>query len=122
MENTFNFLRNAAAIPMTDYDIKKGHFANIEGTKLAELAIEIFGDAKAHPDGTVKFAFGAIEDGIALAKSPNSLEASTKMKPVDDALALETIRRWNNFLERATGFNTKERKARLNKKAKDGKL
>ena len=107
---------------MTDYDIKKGHYPNVEGAKLAELAKEIFGSAKTTPDGTVKFAFGAIEEGSALAKSPKVLDASTKMKPVDDALALDTIRRWNQFLERATGFNTKERKARLNKKAKDGKL
>jgi len=101
---------------MTDYDIKKGHFANIEGTKLEALAKEIFGSAKTAPDGTVTFSFGAIEEGRASVKSPKGLDASTKMKLVDDALALETIRRWNQFLERATGFNTKERKARLNKK------
>jgi hypothetical protein len=107
---------------MTDYDIKKGHFTNIEGERLEELAREIFGEAKSLPDGTVRFAYGAIEEGSALAKSHKTLDASTRMKQVEDALALETIRRWNQFLERATGFTSKERKARLNKKAKDGKL
>lgn len=107
---------------MTDYDIKKGHLANVEGTKLEALANEIFGSAKTQQDGTVVFSFGAIDAGRARVKSPKELEAETKMMLVDDALALETIRRWNNFLERATGFNSKERKTRLNKKAKDGKL
>ncbi|MFH0816041.1 MAG: DUF5611 family protein [Methanobacteriota archaeon] len=107
---------------MTDYDIKKGHFANVEGAKLEALAKEVFGNARALPDGAVVFSFGAIEEGRAQAKSPKSLEATTKMKLVEDSLALESIRRWNQFLESATGFNTKERKARLNKKAKDGKL
>lgn len=107
---------------MSDYDIKKGHFGNVEGQKLEALAREIFGSAKTLPDGTVTFSYGAIEEGRAVAKSAKSLDASTKMKQVDDATALETIRRWNQFLEMATGFNSKERKARLNKKAKDGKL
>ncbi|MEW5936551.1 MAG: DUF5611 family protein [Candidatus Thermoplasmatota archaeon] len=31
-------------------------------------------------------------------------------------MASETIKRWNQFLERATGFTAKERKARLTKR------
>ena len=107
---------------MTYYDVKNGHISNVEGAKLGALAKEIFGSAKTQQDGTVVFSFGAIEAGRAKVKSSNELEAETKMKIVDDPLALDTIRRWNNFLERATGFNSKERKTRLNKKAKDGKL
>jgi hypothetical protein len=34
----------------------------------------------------------------------------------------ETLRRWNVFLEQATGFTSKERSKRLQKKAKEGKL
>ncbi|HPD08781.1 MAG TPA: DUF5611 family protein [Methanomassiliicoccales archaeon] len=37
-------------------------------------------------------------------------------------MAADTIKRWNDFLERATGFTSKERRNRLQKKAKDGKL
>jgi hypothetical protein len=107
---------------MAEYDIKKGHFTTVEGANLEALAKVIFGGAKTLPDGTVVFSYGAIEEGRAVAKSTKSLDASTKMKLTDDATALETIRRWNLFLERATGFTSKERKARLNKKAKDGKL
>jgi len=35
---------------------------------------------------------------------------------VDDKTATETIRAYNLFLEQATGFNSKERKKRANKK------
>jgi hypothetical protein len=50
---------------MTDYDIKKGHAANVEGANLEALAKELFGAAKPRPDGTVVFSFGAIEEGRA---------------------------------------------------------
>ncbi|MCJ2541176.1 MAG: DUF5611 family protein [Candidatus Thermoplasmatota archaeon] len=37
-------------------------------------------------------------------------------------MASESIRRYNKFLEAATGFNTKQRSKRLQKKAKEGKM
>jgi hypothetical protein len=41
---------------------------------------------------------------------------------VNDDVALQTIRAYNTFLERATGYSAKERGKRAQKKAKDGKL
>jgi hypothetical protein len=43
-------------------------------------------------------------------------------KDASPELASDTIRRYNAFLESATGFNSKERSKRLQKKAKGGKL
>jgi hypothetical protein len=37
-------------------------------------------------------------------------------------VASDTIKQYNVFLEKATGFNSKERRTRLQKKAKEGKL
>ena len=36
--------------------------------------------------------------------------------------AAETIKKWNEFLQQVTGFTSKERRNRLQKKAKEGKL
>jgi hypothetical protein len=35
---------------------------------------------------------------------------------------MESNRKYNEFMEKATGFNAKERSKRLQKKAKEGKL
>ncbi|MCG7844376.1 MAG: DUF5611 family protein, partial [Methanomassiliicoccales archaeon] len=56
-------------------------------------------------------------------KSKTVLDINTvtnKEAPVD--VATETIKIWNTFLEQVTGFTSKERRTRLQKKAKEGKL
>ena len=56
-------------------------------------------------------------------ESPSKLVVDTTMKTdVDTAVAADTIKRYNTFLERATGFTSKQRRKRLNDKAKKGLL
>ena len=103
-------------IPMNEYDIKKGHYEKIEGEKLEDLMKELFENAK--KDGEkLHSSFGALEKIIVWLDGKKSICVETKMNTsVDDKTATETIRAYNQFLERATGFNTKERKKRANKK------
>ena len=101
---------------MNEYDIKKGHFEKIEGDKLEALMVELFNNAK--KDGEkLHSSFGALEKITVWIDDKKTLSVDTKMNTkVDDKTATETIRAYNQFLERATGFNTKERKKRANKK------
>ena len=103
-------------ISMNEYDIKKGHYEKIEGEKLEALMVELFENAK--KDGEkLRSTFGAIENITAWVDDKKTLCVDMKMNTkVDDKTATETIRAYNQFLERATGFNTKERKKRANKK------
>ncbi len=103
-------------------DIKRGHYKLIEGTKLEELMVEIFG--KVDKDGEKLIAhYGAMQPITAWLKSNKELCVDIVTKAdVDDQTVLETIRVKNDFLQRATGFSAKERSKRLQKKAKEGKL
>jgi hypothetical protein len=105
-----------------EYDIKRGHFKNIEGDGLKNLMIEIFGDAT-EINGAIITNFGAMKElrVKVVDRSILSVETESEMDVSDD-VAIDTIRRFNEFLEAATGFNSKQRKDRLNKKAKKGKL
>ena len=101
---------------MNTYDIKKGHYEKIEGEKLEALMVELFGNSKQSGE-KLNSSFGALEKITVLLDGKKSLSVETKMNTnVDDKTATETIRAYNQFLERATGFNTKERKKRANKK------
>lgn len=105
-----------------DYDIKKGHFENVEGEKLLRIVTETFDDGKMEGDLVVA-SFGALERLEAKVNSKTSVSVSTKMRTdVDAATGAETIKRYNIFLEKVTGMTSKERGKRMQKKAKDGKL
>lgn len=105
-----------------DYDIKKGNYSNLEGDGLLKMMEEAFGSAKMEGDACVS-SYGAMSRIEVKVKSKTSLDISTATdKGASPDVAAETIKRWNDFLERVTGFTSKERRNRLQKKAKDGKL
>ena len=101
---------------MNTYDIKKGHFSNIEGDKLDKLMKEIFGNVK--KDGDKKIStYGALDPITVWLDGKKSFCVETVMNPkVDNDTATTTIAKYNDFLLRGTGFTTKERKKRANKK------
>ena len=100
---------------MNEYDIKRGHYEKIEGGKLNELVREIFGSVDER-DGKLHSSFGAIEELVVWPKDKKTLCVETRMNTkVDDRTAMETIRVYNRFLERATGFTAKERRKRASK-------
>lgn len=105
-----------------EYDIKRGHFKNVEGDGLKDMLTEFFGGYQEDGD-TMIASFGAITEMKVkiLSKSSLSIETTTDTKVSDD-VAMDTIRNFNKFLESVTGLNSKQRRDRLNKKAKQGKL
>ena len=105
-----------------EYDIRKGHYASIEGDKLKDIMSSVFGNAKVEGDKLVS-SFGAITRVEVKVLSKTSMDVSSitdKSASID--VQTETVKQWNKFLEQATGFTSKERSKRLQKKAKEGKL
>jgi hypothetical protein len=109
---------------MTIQDIKRGHWKVVEGDGLKDLMEEHFDSAvEVGSDGWHTLEYGALRPLRAKMLSKSELEILTEANPdVTPEVASDTIRRYNRFLEAVTGFNSKERKKRLNQKAKDGKL
>jgi hypothetical protein len=104
-----------------DYDIKKGIYPSLEGDGLRKIVEEVFGSAKMEGELVIS-SFGALDRLEAKPLSKSSLYVVTKMnKDVTDEVGLETIRLYNQFLEKATGFTAKERGKRAQKKAKEAK-
>jgi hypothetical protein len=105
-----------------EYDVKKGHYPKIEGDGLKDIMGMTFGNVKEEGDKLVS-SYGAITKVEAKLISKTALDIaseSNKDAPLD--VQAETVKRWNMFLEQATGFTSKERSKRLQKKAKEGKL
>jgi hypothetical protein len=107
---------------MQTLDIKRGHYKNLEEIGLQKMMEEAFGAV--HKDGDkLKADFGAMKPITVWIKSKKELcvDIATDANVTDDEV-MKTIKAKNDFLLRATGFSTKERSKRLQKKAKEGKL
>jgi len=105
-----------------EYDIKKGNYGNIEGDGLRSMMELAFGSAKMEGDTCVS-SYGAMTKIEVKIVSKTLLDINTVTdKNASIEAATETIKRWNAFLEEVTGFTSKERRNRLQKKAKEGKL
>jgi hypothetical protein len=106
---------------MQEYDVKKGHFKNLAGDGLKNIVNEIFGFAS-DEEGKIVTSFGAIKK-LTVWTEAGKLYAHTDMDTTADSeTASSTIKAWNNFLERATGYTSTERRKRLQKLVKEGKL
>jgi len=105
-----------------DYDIKKGNYGNLEGDGLRKMMEAAFGSVKMEGDTCIS-SFGAMTRIEVKVKSKTLLDINAVTdKDASTDTAAETIKKWNAFLEQVTGFNSKERRNRLQKKAKEGKL
>lgn len=106
---------------MQAYEIKRGHFKNLEGEGLRRLLQEVFGEVQEEGD-RLKVSYGALQE-MAVWTDGRMLYVDTSMQPdVDDQTAASTIKAYNAFLERATGYTSKQRRERLQKRAKEGGL
>lgn len=108
---------------MQEYEIRRGHFPEIDGGKIEDILNRVFGRFEKKDDGSYETSFGALARLYVKIKDRNTLLVETTMNPnVDETVASQTIKKYNEFLEAATGFTAKERAKRLQKKAKEGKL
>jgi len=109
---------------MTVQDIKRGHWKVVDGEGLEGLMEEHFETSVAvDDDGWHMVEYGGLKPLKVKMLSKSELEVITVSNPeVPDEVARESIRRYNRFLEAATGFNTKQRSKRLQQKAKKGTM
>ena len=105
-----------------EYEIRKGHHSEIDGDGLKNIMTEVFGKASQEGDMIVS-SYGALArvEAKILGKASVLVNTRSDLSAPND-VASETIKRFNLFLERATGFTSKQRRNRLQKKAKEGKL
>ena len=83
---------------------------------------EAFGNV-VEREGKLVSSFGALKELVAWPCKKNVLCLETKMDTtVANEVAQDTIKAYNTFLGTVTGFTSKERGKRIQKKAKDGKL
>jgi hypothetical protein len=105
-----------------DYEVKKGHGKEIEGDGLKKIIEEVFGSAQMEGDMIVA-KYGAMTHLEAKIKDKATIIVNTTTDTKANVeVAADTIKQYNLFLEKATGFTSKERRTRLQKKAKEGKL
>lgn len=104
---------------MQKYEIRRGQEGELKGSGLRTLVQSVFGEA-GEEQGKVVSSFGALGKLTAWLDG-KSLCVETQMKTdVPNDVAAETIKRYNAFLEQATGFTAKERGKRAQEKAKKG--
>jgi hypothetical protein len=105
-----------------DYEVKKGHGKELEGDGLLKITKEVFGSAKVEGDMVVS-KYGAMTNLEAKVKDKATVIINTTTDTKASVeVAADTIKQYNVFLEKVTGFTSKERRTRLQKKAKEGKL
>lgn len=101
---------------MQSYPVRTSHRANLLTPTLEEIAKTCFGDARTEGDSVV-LTYGAISR-LSVRAAGRELSIDITMNPkVPEDVARETIRRYNQFLETATGYSSKERARRLRKSA-----
>ena len=108
---------------MVEYDIKKGWFKNIEGDLLEKMMKEVFGNVSRKGDVLVS-SYGVLEKITVKVIDKDRMEMTTTNKEgkmADDEI-LDSKRKLNVFVEKATGFDAKTRMKRAQAKAKKGEF
>ena len=104
---------------MQTYPIRRGHYKNVEGVRLKDVLEMSFGPV-VDEGGKFVASYGGLARIVAWADKA-ALHVDTKANPqVDNDTAVRTREAWNAFLERATGYNSKQRAKRIQEEAKKG--
>lgn len=104
---------------MQKYPVNPKFLKGLELASLAATVSEVFGGAR-QEEGFVHAQFGAIKD-LKVGSEGRALLVETVMDPsVPLEVQQETIRRYNTFLEKATGYTSKQRAKKLQEAAKKG--
>lgn len=103
---------------MRDYELKRGHWKNLEGDKLQKLMEECFGEVRQEGEWLIA-SFGALKWVKARMEGKDKVwvdSETDRSAPME--VARQTMTVWNDFLERATGYDAKQRGKRAQEAAK----
>ncbi|MGI0150224.1 MAG: DUF5611 family protein [Thermoplasmata archaeon] len=104
---------------MRDYELRRGVGKSLEGDGLRKVAADLFGQVQV--DGQkVIVSYGALETMTAWTDGKRLFVETTMKTGVPDQVATDTIKAFNFFLEKATGYSAKERGKRAKKAANAG--
>lgn len=110
---------------MTDFDIKRGCYKNVEGDGLENIMREVFGNVKKEGDLFVS-SYGLMEKIEVKVPSKTVLQMRTQNRAdvsgASEEEVLDSKRKLNDFLLKTTGFTPKDRLKRAKDKAKKGLL
>ncbi|MGB0652828.1 MAG: DUF5611 family protein [Thermoplasmatota archaeon] len=113
---------------MQTYPVKRGHMVNTDLKMIFEAAfdsVEEDGEWLAGSYGTMPKIRVKYDSKTAFTVDTESDKSIAKKVADGDAqameLAVDTQRRWNDFLEGATGYDTKTRKKKMEQAAKKDK-
>ncbi len=95
---------------MREYSVKKNH--PIDEKKLEKLMMDEFGNVKKEGDYYIS-SFGSL-DIIKVKLEKKKIYVETKSNEMKE-MYMETISKYNNFIEKATGYSAAERKKMLTK-------
>ncbi len=93
------------------YEFKRGHRKGIE--EIEEIMREIFGKVESK-EGRLISSFKGLSR-IEVWLQDKKLAVETESREVGEEDAMETLRKWNDFLFRVTGYTSKERKKKMSK-------
>ncbi|MEM3852590.1 MAG: DUF5611 family protein, partial [Methanomassiliicoccales archaeon] len=91
------------------YPIKRKLQKSVNEDLLFSILKEEFNEARKEGEKAVT-SYGALERLECWLEGKTLIVDTRSRKDVDDALALDTISKYNRFLERVTGYTSKERR------------
>ena len=96
---------------MRAYSFKRGHQKGID--EIGDIMREIFGNVKREGNKLISSYKGL--ERIEIWLEGKNMMAETKYKKVNTQDSMDTIKKWNEFLFRVTGYTAKERKKKMTK-------
>jgi hypothetical protein len=101
---------------MQEYQVKRGHTKDLAGD-VEKAFIEGFGVRPEKNGNTYAITYGALSRmEVRIGEGDSAITVATVSKgDADEATILDTNRRFRTFLDRVTGFTSKERVKRAKK-------
>ena len=101
---------------MQEFQVKRGHTKNL-GEEVEKAFTEGFGVRLEKQGATYAISYGALSRmEVSIGESGKTVRVNTiSRKDADEATILDTNRRFRTFLDRVTGFSSKERVKRAKK-------
>jgi hypothetical protein len=101
---------------MQEYQVKRGHTEDLGGTVETSFT-QCFGVRPEGKEGIYAISYGALSRmEVRVGEGGKTVTVNTiSRKDADEATILDTNRRFRTFLDRVTGFTSKERVKRAKK-------